>query len=108
MLAIVLVFLTHNVLASLGIAIAVGGLLTAVPQAPLSAAAWLEGLRTVCVYVIDTAASTTNLQILAFIPPIFVMVEIIIASGGFSGIIVWFLKHLKSGKSETVVALQSK
>ena len=99
MLAIVLAFLTHHVLASLGIAIVVGGLLTAVPQAPLSAAAWLEGLRTVCVYVIDTAANTTNLQILAFIPPIFVMVEIIIASGGFSGIIVWFLKRVKSGKS---------
>jgi Na+/H+ antiporter NhaC len=99
MLAIVLAFLTHHVLASLGIAIVVGGLLTAVPQAPLSAVAWLEGLRTVCVYVIDTAANTTNLQILAFIPPIFVMVEIIIASGGFSGIIVWFLKRVKSGKS---------
>ncbi len=99
LLAIVLAFLTHNVLASLGIAIVVGGLLTAVPQAPLSAAAWLQGLRTVCIYVIDTAANTTNLEILAFIPPIFVMVEIIIASGGFSGIIVWFLKRVKSGKS---------
>ena len=99
LLAIVLAFLTHHVLASLGFAIVVGGLLTAVPEAPLSAAAWLEGLRRVCVYVIDTAANTTNLQILAFIPPIFVMVEIIIASGGFIGIIVWFLARVKSRKS---------
>jgi len=98
-LAILLAFLTHHVLLSLGIAIVVGGLLTQVPHAPLSAAAWLEGLRTVCVCVTNTVANLTNLQILAFIPPIFVMVEIIIASGGFSGIIVWFLVRVKSKKS---------
>ena len=98
-LAILLAFLTHHVLLSLGIAIVVGGLLTQVPQAPLSAAAWLGGLRTVCIFVKDTVANTTNLQILAFVPPIFVMVEIIIASGGFSGIITWFLRRVKSRKS---------
>ena len=36
MLAILLAFLTHQVLLSLGIAIVVGGILTSVPQAPLS------------------------------------------------------------------------
>ncbi len=105
-LAIVLAFLTHHVLLSLGIAIVVGGLLAEIPQAPLSAAAWLEGFKTVGVHFKDTVTSRTNLQILAFIPPIFVMIEVLIASGGFKGIIVWLLKRVKGRKSaQTATAL---
>ncbi|MFQ6036951.1 MAG: Na+/H+ antiporter NhaC family protein, partial [Sedimentisphaerales bacterium] len=98
-LAILLSFLTRHVLLSLGIAIVVGGMLTAVPQAPLSPGAWLEGFKTAGIYVADAVTSRTNLQILAFIPPIFVMIEVIIASGGFKGIIVWLLRWVKGGKS---------
>lgn len=98
-LAILLAFLTHHVLLSLGIAIVMGGLLAEIPQAPLSAAAWLEGFKTVGVHFKDTVTSKTNLQILAFIPPIFVMIEILVASGGFKGIIVWLLKRVKGRKS---------
>ncbi len=106
MLAISLAFLTRHVLLSLGIAIVAGGLLTQVPQSPLSAAAWLEGFKTVGFYVADTVTSRTNLQILAFLPPIFVMIEIVIASGGFKGIIVWLLKWVKGRKStQTATAL---
>ena len=99
LLAIVLAFLTHHVLLSLGIAILVGGFLTAVPQAPLSPVAWLQGLKTVGIFLGGTLTSTDKLQILAFIPPIFVMVEVTIASGGFKGIIVWLLKWVKGRKS---------
>lgn len=98
-LAILLAFLTHHVLLSLGIAIVAGGLLAEVPRAPLSPAAWFEGLGTVGTWVADTVTSKTNLQILAFIPPIFVMVEAMIASGGFNGIVRWLLARVRSGKS---------
>jgi Na+/H+ antiporter NhaC len=98
-LAILLAFLTHHVLLSLGIAIFVGGLLTQVPHAPLSAAAWLEGFKSVGIYFANTVTSKSNLQILAFIPPIFVMIEVVIASGGFKGIILWLLKWVKGRKS---------
>jgi Na+/H+ antiporter NhaC len=105
-LAILLAFLTHHVLLSLGIAILVGGLLTQVPQAPLSAAAWFDGFKTVGIYAADAITNKTNLQILAFIPPIFVMIEILIASGGFRGIIVWLLRWVKGRKSaQTATAL---
>jgi len=105
-MAILLAFLTHHVLLSLGIAIVAGGLLTQVPQTPLSMEAWIEGFKTVGFYVADTLTDKTNLQILAFLPPIFVMVEIIIASGGFKGIIVWLLKWVKGKKSaQTATAL---
>ncbi|HCO94970.1 MAG TPA: hypothetical protein DIU00_13630, partial [Phycisphaerales bacterium] len=99
MTAILLAFLTHHVLLSLGIAIVAGGFLTSVPQAPLSAGAWLEGLRAVSTFVTSTVTSRTNLLILSFIPPIFVMIEVIMASGGFRGIIVWLLKWVKGRKS---------
>jgi len=97
--AILLAFLTRHVLLSLGIAIVVGGLLTHVPQTPLSPSAWLDGLKTVSICVADTINSKTNLQILAFIPPIFVMIEVVIATGGFKGIIMWVLKWVKARRS---------
>lgn len=98
-LAIVLAFLTRRVLPSLGIAILAGGLLSNVPQAPLSATAWLEGFKTAATHVTATVTDPTYLQILAFIPPIFVMIEILIASGGFRGIIVWLLRWIRGRKS---------
>ncbi|MBN2592775.1 MAG: hypothetical protein JXA81_04645 [Sedimentisphaerales bacterium] len=99
MLAILLAFLTQHVLLSLGIAIIAGGFLTSVPQAPLSIDAWLQGLKAVSTYVTDTVTSSTNLLVLSFIPPIFIMIEVIMASGGFRGIIVWLLKWVKGRKS---------
>ncbi len=98
-LAILLAFLTHHVLLSLGIAIVAGSLLTQVPQAPLSMNAWLQGLKTLSICVMGTVTSRANLLILAFIPPIFVMIEIVMASGGFRGIIVWILKWVKAKRS---------
>ena len=99
LLAIVLAFLTRHVVLRLGIAIVVGGLLTHVPQAPLSAMAWFGGFEAAGIYAVSSVASKTNLQILSFIPPIFVMIEIVVASGGFKGIINWLLKWVKGGKS---------
>ncbi|HPC95096.1 MAG TPA: Na+/H+ antiporter NhaC family protein [Sedimentisphaerales bacterium] len=99
LLAIVLAFLTHHVMVSLGVAILVGGLLTSVPQAPSASQAWGQGLGATVSYLTQTVSTGTNLLILSFIPPIFTMVEIIIASGGFAGIVVWLLKRVRSKKS---------
>jgi len=99
LLAIVLAFLTRRVLPSLGIAIVVGGILTQVPQSPLSPAAWLEGFKMAGTHLVATVTDKTNLTILSFVPPIFIMIEVLIASGGFRGIIVWLLKWIKGRKS---------
>lgn len=98
-LAIVLAFLTHHVMVSLGIAILVGGFLASVPQAPASGHAWGQGIAATTSYVAQTVSTGTNLLILSFIPPIFTMVEIIVASGGFAGIVVWLLKRVRTKKS---------
>ncbi len=97
--AIVAAFLTHHVIFSLGIAIVLGGLLATVPAAPADAAAWSQGLATTAGYVAATVTDPTNLLILSFIPPIFVMVEIIIAAGGFLGIVRWLLRRIRSSRS---------
>jgi len=99
LLAIVLAFLTRRVLPSLGIAILTGGVLSHVPKDPLTATAWFKGFKTSATHVTATVTDTTHLQILAFIPLIFVMIEILIASGGFRGIIVWLLRWTKGRKS---------
>jgi len=98
-LAIVLAFLTHHVIVSLGVAIIIGGLLSTVPAAPTSIRAWAAGAEAVFGYIANTATDPTNLLILSFIPPIFAMVEVIIASGGFKGVVLWLLKRVRSKKS---------
>jgi len=98
-LAIITAFLTHHVIASLGLAIVVGALLGSVPAAPADIGAWLGGLNAVAVHVKSTVSDGTNLLILSFIPPIFTMVETIMASGGFRGIVAWLLKRVRNAKS---------
>ncbi len=103
LLAIVLAFLTRRVVLSLGVAIVAGGLLTAVPEAPLSIWAWLAGVKAVGLCGFGTVTSVGNLKILAFIPPIFVMIEVISASGGFLGIVRWLLRWVKGPRSAQAV-----
>ena len=105
-LAIVLAFLTHHVIISLGIAILTGGLLSAVAGPPTGPQIWTEGIASVVSYVGQTVTDKTNLLILSFIPPIFTMVEIIIASGGFRAVVLWLLKRVRSKRSaQTATAL---
>ncbi|MHC4792179.1 MAG: hypothetical protein ACYS8Y_12250, partial [Planctomycetota bacterium] len=99
LVTIMLAFLTRNVLLSIGVAIIAGGLLTTLPSDPTSLSAILAGLKTTVFYPIETLTSIDNLQILAFVPPIFGMVEIVIVSGGFKAILKKILPLIKTEKS---------
>ena len=99
LLTIVLAFLTRNVLLSIAVAIITGGLLTTLPSDPASLSAILAGLKAALFYPIDTLTNIDNLKILAFVPPIFAMVEIIIVSGGFKAILQKLLPLIKTKKS---------
>jgi Na+/H+ antiporter NhaC len=99
LLAITLAFLTHHVIISLGAALIVGSLLGAVPADPAGFSAWTQGITAVAIHIGDTVKDGTNRLILSFIPPIFTMVEIIMATGGFAGIVLWLLKRIRSSKS---------
>ena len=97
--AIVMAFLTKRVLVSLGAAIVLGGLLSTVPQSPVDITAWLAGAKATVSFFTDTVTTVDNLKILSFIPPIFVMVELIIASGGFVGVLLILLRWVKSKRT---------
>lgn len=114
LLTIMLAFLTRNVILSIGVSIVVGGLLTTLPSDPTSLIAIFEGLKTAVLYPVSTLITLNpeivestiidhlniaNLQILAFVPPIFAMVEIVIVSGGFSAILQKLLPLIKTKKS---------
>ena len=99
LMTIVLAFLTRNMLLSIAVAIITGGLLTTLPSDPTSLSAILAGLKATVSYPIDTLTNIDNLKILAFVPPIFAMVEIIIVSGGFTAILQKLLPLIKTKKS---------
>ncbi len=99
LLAILLAFLTHHVVLSLGIAIVAGGLLCEVPAAPLDAGAWLDGFGKVAGIFVGTATDRTNLIILSFIPAVFVTIQLVIRSGGFQGILAWLTRWIKGRRS---------
>ncbi|MBE0534684.1 MAG: hypothetical protein IH624_03380 [Phycisphaerae bacterium] len=99
LLAIFLAFLTRHVIFSLGLAFLVGGLLCHVPEAPLFAGSWSHGYLAAGAMLRATAADVGNLKILAFIPPVFVMIELIIASGGFNGVVLWLMRWIRGKRS---------
>jgi len=106
LMTIMLAFLTRNVLLSIGVAIITGGLLTTLPSDPTSLSAILAGLKTSLFYPIETLTSIENLKILAFVPPIFAMIEIITVTGGFKAILQKILPLIKTEKSaQTATAL---
>lgn len=103
LLAILLAFTTQQVVTSLAIAIIAGGFLTCLQYSPTSLIDYFAGFKHTAIFVTDTVTNIDNLQILAFIPPVFVMIELIVASGGFMGVINWLLKYVK-GKTSAQLA----
>ncbi|MBN1505292.1 MAG: hypothetical protein JW955_00515 [Sedimentisphaerales bacterium] len=99
LLAITLAFLTRKVLFSLGAAVIAGGLLTSICAAPHRLDTWATGLGSTISLVLATATNKRSLLTLAFVAPIFTMVEIVIAAGGFRGIVTWLMRRVRSSKS---------
>jgi len=106
LLAIVLAFLTHRVFLSLGLAILVGGLLMEVPSAPVHLNSYGKGILTAAGFSLDAIIDKDNLQILAFFPPMFSMIAVLVASGGFRGILDWLSRWIRGRKSvQAITAL---
>jgi len=99
LLAITMAFLTRHVLLSLAVAVFMGGILSVVPQTPMDIYAWFKGVANAATYIAETFGETGNLQLLAVYPVIFAMIAIIVASGGFLGVINWLLRWVKGRKS---------
>jgi len=105
LVAILLAFLTNRVMPSLTLAVLTAGFLSQAQFLLHNPNAWAKSLLAAGSYVTTTLCDTTNLQILAFIPIVFAMIELMIASGSFLAIINWLLKYVKHQKSaQTITA----
>jgi len=98
-LAIMLAFITRRVLFSLGTAIIIGGLLTQATRFTTDAFALFKGLKTTTTCVTSSIADIENLWILSFVVLIFIMLKILVVSGGFNGLIKLTVKFIKGKKS---------
>ncbi|MCH8831233.1 MAG: hypothetical protein IID00_00635 [Chloroflexi bacterium] len=78
LLAVTLAIVTGRILESLALAVLAGGLLSAVPQSPLSPLAWIHGLGNGLTFVWVSVSDSTNLQILAFVTLVLAMVAVVI------------------------------
>ena len=99
LLAITLAFVTQKVVPSLGVAIAAGAFLSEVPGAALDIGAWAEGSGRIVRLFWNTIRDVGNIQILVFIPLIFVTIELVIRSGGFQGILRWLARCIRGRRS---------
>ncbi len=112
LLAISMAFLTRRVMLSLGAAVVVGGLLMRVPSDPLNPMEWIHGLQAVLAFAFralvaepgaDGSRDWSNLQILGFVPPIFAMVALVSAAGGFKGVMNWLLRWVRGKRSGQLI-----
>lgn len=102
-LAILLAFVTRNVLLSLGIAIITGGLLSQAQVYTSNPLAIFTALKTTATFVIDSVTSIENLWILSFVVLIFIMLKILIVSGGFNGLVKLTAKIVTGKKTAQLV-----
>ncbi len=102
-LAILLAFVTHNVLLSLGTAIIVGGLLSQAKAYTSNPLAIFTAMKTAATFVTGSVTSIENLWILSFVVLIFIMLKILIVSGGFNGLVRLTAKIVTGKKTAQLV-----
>ena len=59
----------------------------------------LKGLKNTVVFVTDSVSSVENLWILSFVILIFIMLKILVVSGGFNGLIRLTIKYVKNKRA---------
>lgn len=99
LLAIALAIITRHVFFSLVLAVAVGSLLHYTAPAIASPHAWADGLAAFGGLLVDTALDLGNLKVLAFLPLVFTLVELMMALGGFAGIMHAVLRWIRTRKA---------
>ena len=105
LLAVTLAIVTGRILSSLLLAIIIGGLLVAVPEAPLSVTAWASGIYEGGHFVFISATSWGNIKLLVFVTLVLAMIATVIVAGGLHGIVEWLSRFAKGPRSVQFVTL---
>jgi len=98
-IAIILAFLTKKVLFSLGSAIIIAGFLPPVNPEAAKTSTIIDGLTRTASFVFQSLISWKTVWILGFIVIIFIMIEILVISGGFAGVIKLMMRFIKGPTS---------
>jgi Na+/H+ antiporter NhaC len=101
--AIVLAFLTKKVLFSLGTAIILAGFLPQAKTAASGVPQIFAAPARIVSYVTNSIFSIENLWILGFIVIIFIMIEMLAASGGFNGVVRLMMKFIRGRRSAQLI-----
>ena len=104
LLAVTLAIVSSRIVASLLIAIFVGGLLNTIPAAPLNPIAWIEGFQNGLRFIWISITSGENLLILAFVVLVLAMISVVIVAGGLHAIVQWLSRFAKGPRSAQCVA----
>ena len=99
LIAVSLALLTHRLLLSLAAGIVTGGILAHVPAEPTEISNWTDGLLASLRYIWSVVIDPTNLQILAFVCCVLMMISLLIAAGGLLGIINYLARFAKGPRS---------
>ncbi len=100
LVAVILAFITHRLIASLFIAVIIGGFLS-----ELTSGRWLYGSVKSGVYIANALTDPWSLKILAFVILILTMINIMIASGGLAALIQRLLRYTRSQRSTQFTAM---
>jgi Na+/H+ antiporter NhaC len=103
LLAVVLALVTRRLLLSLGVGVLIGGLLATVPGDATAPAAWGQGLLTGPGYVLSALGDVVNLQILAFVALVLMMISVLIVAGGLQGVVNLLARFARGPRSTQMV-----
>ncbi|MFH1143829.1 MAG: Na+/H+ antiporter NhaC family protein [Candidatus Eisenbacteria bacterium] len=99
LLSVSLALLTRRLMFSLSLGVLAGGLLSTAVAAPHSPAAWARGLLAGPGFALTVLREPTNLQILAFVALVLMMIAVLIVAGGLQGIVDWLARFARGPRS---------
>lgn len=103
LLAVSMAIMTGRIFLSLFAAVVAGGLLSTVPESPVSVSAWATGVDTGMSFVGTALSDSWNLQLLCFIVFALTMVSVVIVAGGLHGVVQWLSRFAKGPRSTQFV-----
>jgi Na+/H+ antiporter NhaC len=103
LIAVSLALITRRLIISLAAGILVGGFLAAVPSDPGLPVMWGRGTVAGPTYVFSAITDATNIQILAFVVFVLVMISVLIVAGGLQGIVNRLARLAKGSRSTQLV-----
>lgn len=92
-----------RILWSLVFAVIAGGLLSAVPDAPLSPVSWGKGVWNAFGFLWTSVSDPSNILILVFVTLVLALISTVIVAGGLHGIVLWLERFAKGRRSAQVV-----